>query len=59
MKRGLEIEILGLAWIGIALLTISLCYVIEEQVVRKNKVNYRVLMRNMFLGTLRILVLFA
>lgn len=52
-------EILGLAWIGIALLTISLCCVIEEQIVRKNRVNYRVLMRNMFLGTLRILVLFA
>lgn len=52
-------EILGLAWIGIALLTISLCYVIEEQIVRKNIVNYKVLVRHMFSGTLRILVLFG
>lgn len=59
MNRGLEMEILGLAWISIALLTISLRYVIEEQIVRKNIVNYKVLMRHMFLGTLKILVLFA
>lgn len=59
MKGGLEVEILRLAWIRIALLTISFFYVIEEQIVRKNIVNYKVLVRHMFLGTLRILVLFA
>lgn len=57
--QGLEMEILRLVWISIALLTISLCYVIGEQIARKNIVNYKVLMRRVFLGTLKVLELFA
>lgn len=52
-------EILGLVWISIALLMISLYYVIEEKNARKNIVNYKVLMRRVFLGTFKILELFA
>lgn len=51
-------EISGLAKIAIALLIISL-YVIEGKIVRKNTVNCKVLMRHLFLDTLRILILFG
>lgn len=57
--QGLEMEILGLVWISIALLMISLYYVIEEKNARKNIVNDKVLMRRVFLGTFKILELFA